>query len=61
MSPHHLQMSQHRQITIHKPIHAVLHTRVFFRRQPPARDGAFDTFLEARLGELVDRCGGSKS
>lgn len=61
MRPHHLQMPQHGQITVHEPIDAILHTPIFFRRQPPTRDRAFDAFLETGFGEFVDRCGREKA
>lgn len=50
MIPHHLQMPQHRQITIHEPFDTIRHTRLLLRRQLPRRYRPRNTLSKTRLG-----------
>lgn len=52
--PHHLQMLQYRQITIHKPVDTIAHTRVLFTRQPSAGHRSADALSETGFAEFVD-------
>lgn len=56
MSPQRLQMLQHSQVRIHKPLNTIRHARLLLAGQLAGRYRAGDTFLETRLGQIVNSC-----
>lgn len=57
--PHVLQLFQYQVVRIKEPLDAVLHAGFLVLIELAARDLRWNAFLEADVGEGVDRCRGS--